>query len=53
MDCFQFGSSTRTGLPQIRDDLASHIDANDRLFVARLSGETSWTKLMTGAEKFL
>lgn len=28
---------------QIRDKLASCLDANDKLFVARLSGEAAWT----------
>jgi len=27
---------------EIRDHLKQHIDRNDRLFVARLSGEAAW-----------
>ena len=26
----------------VRDDLAAYVDANDRLFVAALTGETAW-----------
>ena len=30
---------------EVRDHLARHIDANDSLFVGRLSGEAAWTSL--------
>ena len=29
----------------VRDDLASYVDADDRLFVAGLTGETAWLHL--------
>jgi hypothetical protein len=37
----------------IRDDLRGYIDANDRLLVAALSGESAWTILMPGAAEWL
>ncbi len=37
--------STTQSAGQIRDHLRQFIDANDRLFVARLSGEAAWYNL--------
>ncbi|MEA3049945.1 MAG: hypothetical protein QOG84_1781 [Sphingomonadales bacterium] len=37
----------------IRDDLKLYIDANDRVFVARLSGETAWNSLQPGGAAWL
>jgi hypothetical protein len=37
----------------IRDDLRGYIDANDRLFVGVLSGQTAWTTMRQGAGEFL
>lgn len=31
---------------QIRDDLKGYIDLDDRLFVATLTGESAWTRLI-------
>lgn len=30
----------------VRDNLRKYIDSNDRLFVAALTGEAAWTKVM-------
>lgn len=38
---------------QIRDDLRLYVDANDRLFVAKLSGESAWISLYPGADELL
>lgn len=35
---------------QIRDRLRQGIDENDRLFVAKLTGETAWHNLMVPSE---
>ena len=35
----------------IRDDLARFLDANDRIFVAGLTGEAAWRNLMASDEK--
>jgi CRISPR/Cas system-associated endoribonuclease Cas2 len=35
---------------QLRDDLQSHIDANDRIFVANLTGESAWRSLIPSNE---
>ncbi len=35
----------------VRTALARHIDADDRLFVARLSGETAWTRVICDETK--
>lgn len=32
--------------PTVKADLAKHIDANDGLFVARLTGDADWQKLL-------
>ena len=37
--------STTQSAAQIRDHLRQFIDSNDRLFVARLSGESAWHNL--------
>jgi len=34
--------TTHWSAEQIRDDLMQHIDANDKLLVAKLSGEAAW-----------
>lgn len=34
----------------IRDNLAQHIDSNDRLFVAALTGEAAWRKVICDNE---
>jgi len=34
--------STSWTCAQVREDLSQHIDSNDRLFVANLTGEASW-----------
>jgi hypothetical protein len=44
---------TASSASTIRDDLKLYIDANDRVFVARLVGETAWTSLRPGAAEWL
>jgi len=35
---------------KIRDNLNAHIDANDRIFVAALTGEAAWKNVICEAE---
>lgn len=37
----------------IRDDLNSALDKNDKLFVAKLSGESAWTGLSSDVSNWL
>ena len=37
----------------IRDNLSTHIDSNDKLFIAKLSGESAWSNLNEGTTKWL
>lgn len=38
-------ASDQSSSSDLRDDLARYIDANDGLFVARLTGEAAWRSL--------
>lgn len=38
---------------QIRDDLRNHVDINDRIFVAKLTGESAWTSLQGAAAAWI
>lgn len=35
----------------IRDELKTVLDSNDRLFVAKLTGEAAWTNLLVNGDK--
>lgn len=35
---------------QVRDHLVAHIDANDRLFVAELTGVAAWNNALAGSD---
>jgi len=37
----------------LRNDLRAYIDGNDGLFIAGMTGETAWTKLMDSSDQFL
>lgn len=37
----------------VRDNLKAVMDANDRLLVARLMGESAWSQLIGNADQFL
>ena len=37
----------------VRDDLAAYLDADDRLFVAALTGETAWLHLSDAVKDWL
>ena len=39
------------GSSEIRDSLMKEIDYNDRLFVAKLSGEAAWKNCIDSADK--
>lgn len=41
------------GTTAIRDNLKSHMDSNDKLFVAKLTGEASWKSLTTEVSNWL
>ena len=45
--------STNWLAEQIRDDLRQHIDANDKLLVAKLSGEAAWFGFTPEGSKWL
>jgi hypothetical protein len=44
---------TASSAEAVRNDLRKHIDANDGLFVAALSGETAWHNLKPGSDQYL
>ncbi|MFC5346270.1 CRISPR-associated protein Cas2 [Brevundimonas staleyi] len=42
---------TTMSAAQLRDDLLKHIDKNDRLFVARMAGESAWSDTISQTVK--
>lgn len=44
---------TPSSAVQVREHLRGAMDANDRLLVAALAGETAWTSLLLGAAEWL
>ena len=42
--------STTCSAVQVRDDLKLYMDANDRIFVAALTGEAAWCNILSSHE---